>query len=107
MMPRRKKEKKLVCPKCGSTDIDVVKTWQLVSPFPDRKGRITITVMGVVRCRKCGHQWRAVISKLKVGGSEVEIEGGKGSKKLEEEEEEPRRVKEIVLDLEDLDLEEE
>ncbi len=106
-MPRKKEtKKKLVCPKCGSTDIEVLKTWQLVSPFPDRKGRITITVMGVVQCRRCGYKWRTVISKIKVGGSEVELEGAGGKKKLVEEEEEPRRVKEIVLDLEDI-LEEE
>ncbi|OYT37665.1 MAG: chromatin protein Cren7 [Desulfurococcales archaeon ex4484_58] len=99
-MPRRKRGKE--CPVCGSTDIEVVKSWQLVSPLPDRYGRITITVMGVMKCRNCGHQWKGVVSKLKVGGSSVEIEG----RELKEEKEE-RRVKEIVLDLEDLEEDEE
>ncbi len=85
------------CPRCGSTNIDVVRTWQLTSPFPDRYGRITITVMGILKCRECNYQWRGVVSKLKVGGSGVEI----GEKKLGEEKEE-RRVKEIVLDLNEI-----
>ncbi len=98
-MPRKKENK---CPVCGSTDIEIIKTWQLVSPFPDRRGRITITVMGVMKCRNCGHQWRGVVSKLKVGGSSVAI----GDKELKEEKEE-RRVKEIVLDLDEIDEEDE
>ncbi|WP_440059853.1 chromatin protein Cren7 [Thermogladius sp. 4427co] len=87
----------LSCPKCGSTDITIEKTWQLVSPIPDSAGRITITVMGVVRCNSCGYRWRATISKLKVGGSSVELEGGK---KIEQEE--TRKPKEIVLDLDEI-----
>ncbi len=106
-MPRRRKEKELVCPQCGSRDIEVVKTWQLVSPFPDKYGRITITVMGIVQCKNCGYKWKAVVSKLKVGGKSVEVESGGKRKVIEGEEEEPRRVKEIVLNIDDLDLEEE
>lgn len=86
----------LKCPKCGSTDVAVEKTWQLVSPLPDAQGRITITVMGVVRCNSCGHRWRGPISKLKVGGG-VELEGGRV---LEEEAE--AKPKEIVLDLDEI-----
>lgn len=89
--------KRLTCPRCGSTDITIEKTWQLVSPLPDSMGRITITVMGIARCNKCGHRWRATVSKLKVGGASVEIEGGK---KLEEKEE--RKPKEIILDVEEI-----
>ncbi|MET1159970.1 MAG: chromatin protein Cren7 [Thermoprotei archaeon] len=87
---------KVVCPKCGSKNIDVLRTWQLVSPFPDKYGRITVTVMGVMKCKDCGHQWRGVVSKIKVGGEE----------KPREEEKVERRVKEIVLDLEDIEEEE-
>ena len=104
-MKRLPRKKKLVCPKCGSEDIKVVKTWQLVAPLPDKYGRITITVMGVFQCKQCEYKWRGIISKLKVGGSGVEIEGT--GKKLGGEEKEERRVKEIVLDLDDLDLDEE
>jgi C4-type Zn-finger protein len=98
-MPRtsKSKGKKLVCPRCGSTDIEIVKTWTLYSPFPDRKGRITVTLMGVVVCKKCGYKWKTVISKIKVGGEE---------NTSEESEEEPRRGKEIVLDLDEIDEEE-
>ncbi len=106
-MPRRRKQKEIACPRCGSKEYEVVKQWQLVSPLPDKYGRITITVMGVVQCRKCGHKWKTVLSKLKVGGSGVEIEGKKGKKVIGEEKEETRRVKEIVLDLDELNLEEE
>ncbi|MEM1719891.1 MAG: chromatin protein Cren7 [Desulfurococcaceae archaeon] len=83
------------CPRCGSANSEVVKTWNLVSPLPDRAGRITITVMGVLKCRECGHSWKATISKLKVG-SGVEIEGRK------EVVEEERPPKEIVLDLDEI-----
>ena len=78
-MPRRKKRDPFVCPKCG-TRTEPVKTWQLVSPFPDSKGRITITVMGSFVCPNCGYKWRAVVSKLKVGGDDVELEVGSSKK---------------------------
>lgn len=87
----------LKCPKCGSSDVDVVKTWQLASPLPDKYGRITVTVMGSIVCKKCGYSWRGVVSKIKVGEKSVSI----GDRELGGEEEE-RRVKEIVLDLEDI-----
>lgn len=103
-MKQLPRKKKLACSRCGSENVEVVKTWQLVAPLPDKYGRITITVMGVVQCKQCGYKWRGVVSKLKVGGSGVEIEGT--GKKLGSKEEE-RRVKEIVLDLDDLDLDEE
>lgn len=89
----------LKCPKCGSSNVDVERTWQLTSPLPDSKGRITITVMGVLKCRNCGYRWKGVVSKLKVGGEEVEIEG---SKRKIEDHGEPRPPKEIVIDLDEL-----
>lgn len=91
----------LKCPRCGSTSINVVKSWQLVAPIPDARGRITITVMGVVQCGNCGYKWKTTISKLKVGGSSLEIEGGRSKKVLEGEPEE-RETKEIVLDISDI-----
>lgn len=100
-MPRRKEEKPK-CPRCSSEEFDVNRTWQLVSPFPDSAGRITITVMGIMTCKNCGHSWRGVVSKIKVGDKGVVI----GDKVLEEKKEE-RRVKEIVIDIDDLDLDEE
>lgn len=93
------------CPRCGSSEVDVEKTWQLVSPFPDSQGRITVTVMGVMRCRSCGHRWRGPVSKLKVGGRSLEVEG-EGGRKVFESGEEARPPKEIVIDLDDI-LEEE
>ncbi|MEM1933730.1 MAG: chromatin protein Cren7 [Desulfurococcaceae archaeon] len=100
---RKKKEDKPVCPKCGSYEIDVNKTWQLVSPFPDRDGRITVTVMGSMTCKRCQYSWRGVVSKIKIGEKGVTI----GDKTLEDRGEEKRRVKEIVIDIDDLDLKDE
>ena len=82
MARRRTKRDPYVCPRCGTRVQEPVKTWQLVSPFPDAKGRITITVMGSFECPNCGYRWRAVISKLKVGGDEVEIEAGKSKARM-------------------------
>ncbi|MEM1628417.1 MAG: chromatin protein Cren7 [Desulfurococcaceae archaeon] len=86
------------CSRCGSTNTEITRTWHLTAPIPDSMGRITVTVMGAVRCKDCGYSWKAVISKIKVGGKSVEIEG----KKVLEEEKEERRVKEIVLDLSEI-----
>ncbi|WFO76127.1 chromatin protein Cren7 [Desulfurococcaceae archaeon MEX13E-LK6-19] len=96
MLPRKKK---ITCPRCGTEVEEPVKTWQLVAPIPDRKGRITITIMGSFECPKCGHKWRGVVSKIKVGGSSIEV----GGKEIKEEEEEKRPPKIIELDLSDLD----
>ncbi len=93
------------CPRCGSTDVEVVKTWNLVAPIPDEHGRITITVMGVFKCKSCGHSWRDKVSKLKVGGDRVEAETKKGKVVIGGEAAE-RRVKEIVLDLDEIVKEE-
>ena len=101
-MPRRRREPN-ICPRCGTRVREPVKTWQLVSPFPDSRGRITITIMGVYECPSCGYRWRAVVSKLKVGGSEVEIEGAKGRKRVEGGEE--RKPYVIELDLSDIEEE--
>lgn len=82
------------CPQCGSSDIEVSKTWNLISPLPDSQGRITVTVMGVYRCRACGYNWRGVVSKLKIGEG-IEIAG-------KEELVEKRPPKEIILDIEEI-----
>ncbi|MEM1618270.1 MAG: chromatin protein Cren7 [Desulfurococcaceae archaeon] len=87
------------CPKCGSSDVKVVKTWNLVSPLPDKLGRITITVMGVLKCNSCGYSWKSTVSKLKVGGG-IEAESKKGRLVVEEEDKTP--PKEIVLDIGDI-----
>ena len=105
-MPRRAKKEPNVCPRCGTRVDKPVKTWQLVSPMPDSKGRITITVMGVYECPNCGYRWRAVVSKIKVGGGEVEVEGARGRKKLGGGEEKDRAFV-IELDLSDIEEEEE
>ncbi len=98
-MPRKKIIK---CPRCGTEVKEPVKTWQLVAPIPDRKGRITITIMGVFQCPNCGYRWRGVVSKIKVGGGEVEV----GSKKLGKEEEEERRPPKVIeIDISNLDEE--
>ncbi len=81
MAPRGGSGKKdpLVCPKCGTRASEPVKTWTLVSPIPDRKGRITVTVMGSFVCPNCGYSWRAVVQKIKTEASEPLEEEGERS----------------------------
>jgi len=92
-LPRKRDP--FVCPKCGTRVEEPVKTWTLVSPFPDKYGRITVTVMGSFRCPNCGYSWRSVIKKLKTGGDEEAARRG------EEEKPEPGTI--IEIDLDDLD----
>ncbi|BCS94183.1 hypothetical protein L3N51_01173 [Metallosphaera sp. J1] len=107
-MPKKKQSEPDVCPNCGTKAEKPIKTWNLVSPLPDAYGRITITVMGSYECPNCGHRWRAVVSKIRAGGSEVEVEGKKGVKKFGGEKKEQRtdEGEVIELDLGDLDEEE-
>jgi len=99
-VPRRRRRDPYICPRCG-TRTEPVKTWQLVSPFPDSKGRVTITVMGSFVCPNCGHKWRAVISKIKVGGSEVEVETGSKKAEIKEEKPQPREGEIIEIDIDE------
>ena len=103
-MPRKKQQDPYVCPTCGTRVEKPEKTWQLISPLPDAYGRITITVMGSFVCPN-GHKWKAVISKIKAGSSGVEIEGKKGTKKIEMEKKEEDRGEVIELDLSEIDKE--
>ncbi len=102
-----KKHPPNICPYCGEKVEKPYKTWQLVSPLPDSRGRITITIMGMYQCSN-GHKWRAVVSKIKVGGEgEVEVEGAKGRKVLSGGKREERREGEVFeIDLSELDEEE-
>ncbi|MGC9072256.1 MAG: chromatin protein Cren7 [Acidilobus sp.] len=79
------------CPVCGVRVTDPERTWTIVSPIPDSKGRVTVTVMGAFRCPN-GHTWKAVIRKFKSGG---EGEGGEGEGRSQ-----PGEV--ITLDLSDI-----
>lgn len=92
-MPRKARINK--CPKCGIEVKEPIKTWQLVAPIPDKRGRITVTVMGIFQCPKCGYRWRGVVSKIKVGGTGIEV-GGREIK--EEEEKRPPKIIEIDID---------
>jgi len=91
------------CPKCGTDVTEPVKTWQLVAPIPDSEGRITITIMGLFQCPNCGHRWRGVVSKLKVG-RDVEIESGSVKRRLSpaREEEAKREAKVIELSVDEI-----
>lgn len=101
-MPRGRSRRPGTCPNCGAEGVAPHKTWQVVSPFPDEAGRITITIMGSYRCPNCGHSWRGVVSKIKAGGSGVEVEGAK--RKVVSEREEPRYIEIDLKELEDEDL---
>lgn len=107
-MVKRKQKEMDVCPNCGTKVEKPEKTWNLISPLPDAYGRITITVMGSYACPNCGHRWRGVVSKIKAGGSSVEIEGKKGVKKIgnDDKKNDEDRGEIIELDLSELDEEE-
>lgn len=69
----KKKKKEHVCPECGEAVDEPYKTWELVAPFPDKKMRITVTVMGMYECPECGKKFRAVVSKVKLNSEGVEL----------------------------------
>ena len=93
-MPRRR-AKASICPRCGADAGDPVKTWTLVSPIPDRLGRVTVTIMGSFSCPSCGNTWRTVLKKMKSGGEPREEEPA---------EKEPGQIIEIDLsELKDMD----
>ena len=80
-MAKGKRKKKIACKKCG-TEINPIetpplKTWQLVSPMPDKEGRVTLTIMGSFRCPECNASVRTSIKKIK--GDEM----GSGTSKKE------------------------
>ncbi|MCE4611306.1 MAG: transposase [Desulfurococcales archaeon] len=81
------------CPNCGTKVKEPERTWTLVSPMPDRLGRITMTIMAAFRCPSCGKRWNAAIQKMKVGGEES---GEKGKR-------EKREGQVIEIDLSELD----
>jgi len=112
-MARKSKKKKdpFVCPKCGTRVSEPKKTWQLVSPLPDSKGRITVTVMGSFECPNCGYKWRGVVSKIKIGNDEVEVEARGKKKEIKDEVKRKSEVQEaregevIELDLDEIEKE--
>ncbi|AFZ70033.1 Chromatin protein Cren7 [Caldisphaera lagunensis DSM 15908] len=71
-MPRKKVEDPFTCPNCGTKVKEPDKTWTVVSPIPDKYGRVSITIMGSFKCPNCGHSWKAVIKKMKSEGGEGE-----------------------------------
>lgn len=90
-MPRRASDP-FTCPSCGTRASSPIRTWTLVSPIPDRYGRVTVTVMGAFVCENCGKTWSGPIQKFKSGG-----EGREAT--VESEASEPET---IVIDLEEL-----
>ncbi len=90
-MPRRKTNP-FTCPECGERALNPIRTWTLVSPIPDKHGRVTITIMGAFICSKCGKTWSSPIQKLKSGEEKVGIE----------ERSERGEPEVIVIDIEEL-----
>ncbi|MFX0206499.1 MAG: hypothetical protein ACFFDT_10985 [Candidatus Hodarchaeota archaeon] len=63
------KKKKIMCKKC-KTVVDLKenppnKTWNIISPMPDKEGRVTVTIMGSFSCANCGASIRTSIQKIK------------------------------------------
>ena len=83
MSPRSKKRKKKIsCKKCGHVlnpvETPPEKTWQLISPMPDKDGRVTLTIMGSFHCPICNASIRASLKKIRGD----EIGSGKSKKEL-------------------------
>ncbi len=80
--PSKKRKKKISCKNCGHILDPIVtppeKTWQLVSPMPDKDGRVTLTVMGSFHCPMCNASIRASLKKIRGD----EIGSGKSKKEL-------------------------
>ena len=72
-MVRRGRKKRNLCPSCGTEVEKPYKTWHLMAPFPDKQMRITVTVMGMFECPKCGKKFRGVVSKAKLGVEGIEV----------------------------------
>lgn len=70
---KKSRKKQISCKKCGSiinpTENPPIKTWQLISPMPDKDGRVTLTIMGSFKCQDCGSAVRASLKKIK--GDEI------------------------------------
>ena len=83
-MPKKKDKSTIVCKNkaCGQTyskiGITPVKTWNLVSPMPDKQGRMTITIMGTFTCPHCERRNISVVSKFK------DVEEGEQKKSKQE-----------------------
>jgi rubredoxin len=80
--PTKKRKKQISCKKCGHilnpSETPPEKTWQLVSPMPDKEGRVTLTVMGSFHCPMCNASIRASLKKIRGD----EIGSGKSKKEL-------------------------
>ncbi len=94
-------KKTFQCPKCGTVVNEPKKTWQLTAPLPDKRGRITVTIMGLFECPSCGYKWRGVVSKVKIGSEGVEVEG-RGRVSLEGGAPPRREGKVIELSIEEI-----
>ncbi len=80
--PSKKRKKKISCKKCGHVinpiETPPEKTWQLISPMPDKEGRVTLTIMGSFHCPICNASIRASLKKVRGD----EIGSGKSKKEL-------------------------
>ena len=81
-MSTKERKKKISCKKCGRiinpTENPPSKTWQLISPMPDKEGRVTLTIMGSFSCPDCNASIRAAMKKIRGD----EIGSGKSKKEL-------------------------
>ena len=41
------------------------KTWNMISPMPDKMGRVTLTIMGSFTCPKCSKNVKLAMQKIK------------------------------------------
>lgn len=68
---KKAKTKKIVCKNCGTVvnpaENPPSKTWNLISPMPDKDGNVTLTIMGSFTCSNpdCGKNIKAAVQKIK------------------------------------------
>ncbi len=72
-MPKTQKRQN-ACPECETRAKEPYKTWELIAPFPDKKMRITVTILGMYECPKCCKKFRGVVSKTKLGSEGIELQ---------------------------------
>lgn len=60
---------KFRCSNCGNMinprDTPPGKTWNMISPLPDKLGRVTLTIMGSFTCPQCHKNLKVAMQKIK------------------------------------------
>ena len=62
-------KEKFKCSSCGFVinpkEHPPNKTWNMISPLPDKQGRVTLTIMGSFTCPRCSKNLKVSLQKIK------------------------------------------